>query len=101
MNGIEKHLHSCNFHLGYKNRVMDIIIQTFRSTDLIAQASHQLATKFHLRKNVDSKNMKNAFASSNTLGLMIHTEEKHTKGSPKIEDTELNSEKNYYAIKKG
>ena len=101
MNGIEKHLHSCNFHLGYKNQVMDIIIQTFRSTDLIAQASHQLATKFHLRKNVDSKNMKNAFASSNTLGLMIHTEEKHTKGSPKIEDTELNSEKNYYAIKKG
>lgn len=84
-----------------KNQVMDIIIQTFRSTDLIAQASHQLATKFHLRKNVDSKNMKNAFASSNTLGLMIHTEEKHTKGSPKIEDTELKSEKNYYAIKKG
>ena len=102
MNDIDKHLNSCDFHLGYKKPSDGHLYYTdIRPADLIAQASHQLATKFHLRKNVDSKNMKNAFASSNTLGLMIHTEEKHTKGSPKIEDTELNSEKNYYAIKKG
>lgn len=56
MNGIEKHLNSCDFHLGYKKPSDGHLYYTdIRSADLIAQASHQLATKFHLRKNVGSK----------------------------------------------
>ena len=58
MNGIEKHLNSCDFHLGYKKPSDGHLYYTdIRSADLIAQASHQLATKFHLRKNVGSKNL--------------------------------------------
>jgi len=49
MNGIEKHLQkTSDGHLYYTD---------IRSTNLIAQVTHQLATKFHLRKNVGSKNL--------------------------------------------